>query len=224
MTPKQVKTARTLAVVMGDLVHSEHAADIAQLHKAFNEAVVQHNRRYADVLASPLTITLGDEFQGLVTSLNAGARLLRDIRLDLLQRDIDCRFVLGLARIETAVNPQQAWNMMGPGLSRSRHKLNDKRALCRYGFSLPQEPLLEIALDALGVGLTVIEKGWTQRQLSDIAALLSGQSPAELAEQRQVSVHSIYKVRTSGHFDAYSQQWNAVLEVLTELDRRQAEQ
>ena len=200
-------------MVMGDLVHSEHAADIAQLHEAFNEAVEQCNRRYADVLASPLTITLGDEFQGLVTSLNAGAR-----------RGIDCRFVLGLARIETAVNPQQAWNMMGPGLSRSRHKLNEKRALCRYGFSLPQEPLLEIALDALGVGLTVIEEGWTQRQLSDIAALLNGQLPAELAEQRQVSVHSIYKVRTSGHFDAYSQQWNAVLELLADLDRREAEQ
>ncbi|WP_261793966.1 SatD family protein [Pseudomonas oryzihabitans] len=224
MTQKQVKSARTLAVVMGDLVHSEHAVDVVQLHQAFNEAVVQHNRRYADVLASPLTITLGDEFQGLMTSLNAGARLLRDIRLDLLQCDIDCRFVLGLAQIETAVNPEQAWNMMGPGLSRSRYKLNEKRALCRYGFSLPQEPLLEVALDALGVGLTVIEKGWTQRQLSDIAALLNGQSPAELAEQRQVSVHSIYKVRTSGHFDAYSQQWNAVLEVLTELDRREADQ
>lgn len=219
MTQKQVKAPRTLAVVMGDLVQSERADDVAELHRTFNDAVAHQNERYADALASPLTITLGDEFQGLLTSLSAGAQLLRDMRLDLLQRDIDCRFVLGLVRIETPVNPAQAWNMMGPGLSRSRHKLDGKSAISRYGFSLPHEPLMEIALDGLGVGLTVIEKGWTQRQLADIAALLNGQAPAALAEQRQVSVHSIYKVRTSGHFDAYQRQWNAVIEVLADLDK-----
>ncbi|MDT3721428.1 SatD family protein [Pseudomonas oryzihabitans] len=215
-----MKKAQTFAVLMGDLVHSEGAADVATLHRAFNESVAQHNRHYAADLASPLTITLGDEFQGLLTSLDAAARLLRAMRLDLLQRAIDCRFVLGLVEIETAVNREQAWNMMGPGLSRARHKLNEKPAISRYGFSLSKEPLLETALEALGVGLTVIESGWTQRQLSDIAALLGGQAVAALAEQRRVSVKSIYKIRTSGHFDAYVHQWNAMLEVLAALDGR----
>jgi len=215
---KQVKKAQIFAVLMGDLVHSEGAADVAALHRAFNEVVAKHNRRYAAELASPLTITLGDEFQGLLTSLVAGAQVLHDIRLDLLQRAIDCRFVLGLAEIETPVNAQQAWNMMGPGLSRARLKLNEKPEISRYGFSLPQEPLWERALEALGVGLTLIERGWTQRQLSDIAALLDGQAPMALAERRQVSVKSIYKIRTSGHFDAYVHQRQAMLEVLAALD------
>ena len=215
-----MKEARTFVVLMGDLVRSEGAADVAALHRAFNEVVAKHNRRYATDLASPLTITLGDEFQGLLTSLVAGAKVLHDIRLELLQRAIDCRFVLGLAELATPVNAQQAWNMMGPGLSRARHKLNEKPELSRYGFSLPQEPLLETALEALGVGLTLIERGWSQRQLSDMAALLAGQAPTALAAQRRVSVQNIYKIRASAHFDAYVHQWHAMLEVLAALDER----
>ena len=58
----------TYGVLMGDLVRSERAPAPEALHDAFNRAVAQENRRHADVIVSPLTITLGDEFQGLVAT------------------------------------------------------------------------------------------------------------------------------------------------------------
>lgn len=221
MFPEMVTSGQYLGVVMGDLVRSEQSLAPEMLHEWFNEAVDWQNAAHAQALASPLTITLGDEFQGVTRSLGRALPIMRDLRLRLMARAIECRFVIGLVEIRTAVNPDKAWNMMGPGLGHARDKLNEKKGGMLYRFSLPHDPLAETVLDALGVGLTTIERGWTDRQRSDIDALVGGASPAELARCRDVSVHSIYKVRSSGHYDAYVTQWQAIEAALAALDARE---
>lgn len=216
-----VTEAQKLAVVMGDLVQSERLHKPEHLHEQFNNSVNAQNEKRAEALASPLTITLGDEFQGLTKTLAHAAAIVRDMRLQLMANAIDCRFVIGLVELKTKLNPEKAWNMMGPGLSEARDKLNEKRTNSLYRFSIPHDPLTETMLDALGAGLTAIERGWTDQQREDIAALISGLTPAELAKRRNVSVHSIYKVRGSGDFDAYVVQWHAIGEALAALDKRQ---
>lgn len=207
------------AAVMGDLVRSESATAPEVLHHHFNRQIETANRENKDCLASPLTITLGDEFQGLVTSLTIAATLVRDLRLNLLRDGIECRFVIGLVEIRTPVNPDKAWNMMGPGLSRARDRLNEKSGTTHYRFSLPEAPLIETLLDALGAGLTAIESGWTDRQRDDIAAAIHNPSAKDIAKQRGVSIHNIYKIRSSGKYDAYRLQWQAISTALSSIDR-----
>lgn len=206
------------AIVMGDLVQSERFARMDLLHAAFNDAVQSQNRVHASALASPLTITLGDEFQGLATTLAQAVPIIRNLRFHLMADTIDCRFVVGQAEVRTEINPDRAWNMMGPGLARAREVLNEKSARTMYRFSLPGHPVLETLLDALGAGLTLIERGWTDQQRADIACLIAGQSPMDLARRRNVSVHSIYKVRSSGNFEAYMTQWGAISAALSAID------
>ncbi len=213
------KSAHPYAVLMGDLVQSEQHENIAELHLRFNAAIDRQNKTHQDALASPLTITLGDEFQGIVTSLVTAFGIAREIRLDLLAQGIECRFALGEVTLRTPLNTDRAWNMMGPGLARTRDRLNEKRTHTLYRFAFPDQPLLETMLEASGASLTAIERGWTETQRRDIRAMLDGESPAEIARRRNVSVHSIYKVRGSGDFDLYLIHWNAVREVLAALDK-----
>lgn len=208
-------------VIMGDLVRSESSLPFDLLHERFNKAVDDQNLAHTNAFISPMTITLGDEFQALVRSLDQAAVIARDLRLQLLADGIDCRFVMGLARIATPVNPEKAWNMMGPGLSRARDKLNEKKSNQFYRFSIPDAPIVELMLDALGAGLSATERDWTDQQREDISALISGISPKELARRRNVSVHSIYKVRSSGNFDTYLLQWHAIEEALILLDKQE---
>jgi hypothetical protein len=208
-------------VIMGDLVRSESSLPVDLLHERFNTAVDDQNVAHANALLSPMTITLGDEFQGLVRSLEQAVMIARDLRFQLLSDGIDCRFVVGLAKIKTPINSQKAWNMMGPGLSRAREKLNQKKSDQFYRFSISDSPVMELMLDALGAGLSATERDWTDQQRKDISALMSGLSPTELARQRNVSVHSIYKVRSSGNFDTYVLQWHAISEALTSLDKQE---
>lgn len=212
---------RRSAVIMGDLVRSESSLPLDLLHELFNKAISEQNTTHSNAFLSPMTITLGDEFQGLVRSLAQAVFIARDIRLQLLADNIDCRFVIGLVEIKTPINPDNAWNMMGPGLARARQKLNQKKADQFYRFSLSETPVMEVMLDALGAGLSAVERDWTDQQRKDISALISGLSAAELAQRRNVSVHSIYKVRGSGNFDAYSIQWHAITEALTSLDKQE---
>lgn len=204
---------------MGDLVGSENATAMDELHAKFNEAIKRQNRLQRGTLASPLTITLGDEFQGLSTTLVEGLSTLRSLRLHLLAEGVDCRFAIGPVEIQTPVNVARAWNMMGSGLAKTREKLNEKRSDTRYRFALPDHPPIETTLEALGAGLTAIERRWTARQLYDISMSLAGASAQEIAEGRNVSVHSVYKVRSSGEFDLYVYQWQAISEALAHLDR-----
>jgi len=204
---------------MGDLVLSQMSSSFEKLHIAFNEAIERQNRIERHALVSPLTITLGDEFQGLSKTLVDGLSMVRGLRLQLLTEHVECRFAIGVVEIQTPVNVDRAWNMMGPGLAQTREKLNEKRSDTCYRFALADHPAIESTLDALGAGLTAIERRWTITQLEDISASLAGATAHEIAKRRNVSAHSVYKVRNSGEFDLYVYQWHAISEALAHLDR-----
>jgi hypothetical protein len=207
------------AVLMGDIVGSEQHASPDELHSRFNAAIERQNMAYAEALASPLTITLGDEFQGLTTSLVLAAQMAREVRLDLMSDKVDCRFAIGVVKLKTPLNEDRAWNMMGSGLASARERLNEKRVNTLYRFDIPEHPAMETMLEASGAALTTVERSWTETQRHDIQALLKGASPAEVARHRDVSVHSIYKVRNSGNFDLYVLLWNAIYEALAYIDK-----
>lgn len=208
------------AVLMGDLVDSEGYADHAKLHGAFNAAIERQNARLVYDLMSPLTITLGDEFQGLLSSLVAAAWTAQQIRFDLMRQDIDCRFVIGLVDLKTPLNPERAWNMMGPGFAAARERLGEKRSSSRYRFSIPQDALLETLLEAIGGSVSAIERGWSVAQRDVIIALSEGASVAEVAQVRDVGIPNVYKVRSAGDYDRYLTEWDAVHTALAELDLR----
>jgi hypothetical protein len=215
-----MERSTSFAVLMGDLVGSERHADPASLHARFNIAIDRQNANLGSDMVSPLTITLGDEFQGLLSSLVAAAQVAREIRFELMRENIECRFVIGTIDLKTQINHERAWNMMGPGFADARARLDEKRSPSRYRFSFRQDALLETMLEASGASLTAIERAWSRAQRDDITNLLAGASVAEVAQARNVSAHNVYKVRSAGDFELYVTQWNAILEALAELDRR----
>ena len=201
---------------MGDLVHSTAHADPRKLHLLFNQIVTQANQRFADSIASPLTITLGDEFQGLSTSLVRGFELNHFVRMSLLLKGVSTRLVLGIGAIDTAVNPKNAWNMMGEGLSKARDKLNDKKSLNCYRFSFPQHAQLELLLDCVGESMTNEETDWTNTQMEYVTRKLSKpkKSVSLIAQDLGITPNSMYKVLRSANSNFYEKQLKTMSEVL----------
>ncbi|MFD2783784.1 hypothetical protein ACFS32_25240 [Novosphingobium pokkalii] len=154
----------------------------------------------------------------MTRGLRQAANIARELRLQLMLADVDCRFVVGTVDIQTPINAERAWNMMGPGLAEARTKLSEKRLESLYAFSLPREPATQALLDAVGAGLTATERRWTKIQLHDIAHTLLGKSAQDIAQIRNVTAHSVYKVRAAGDFDSYILQWNRLLEALDIMD------
>lgn len=206
-------------VIMGDLVKSEAAPSAEVLHRLFNDAIDGANIAFANRLASPLTITLGDEFQGLTRTLEAGMTIVRHVRWTLLEQDIECRFVVGHVSLASPVNADKAWNMMGPGLATAREKLARKRAPNAYRFNLADHPALENLMDSVGLALTDIESDWTARQREVmLAAMRARERPAALVERFDVAESVFYKVRRAAKFDLYRTLWTNLYVALKIVD------
>jgi hypothetical protein len=209
------------AILMGDIVGSESAPSIKTVHRTFNTAVDSANETHAANIASPLTITLGDEFQGLLTGLVHAWDVAAEMRIRLLVANVSCRFVIGAATLETPLNTKQAWNMMGAGLSAARAKLNDKQTVNAYRFSLPGEPIIEPLMDAVGDALTQLELEWTPTQLAYFAKVRETQrTNAEVAKSLGVTARSLYKVLHAAHAEFHNRRSEIIGAALRGLDER----
>jgi hypothetical protein len=212
---------QAFAVLMGDLVGSERARSVKAVHRAFNAAIDSANERWKAEIESPLTITLGDEFQGLLSALLSAWTVASELRLGLLAANVSCRFVIGMTRLETPVNPREAWNMMGSGLAAAREKLNDKRTTNAYRFSLPGETILESLFDAVGDSLTEVELGWTPTQLEYYSKVRDASGTnAQTARSLGVTPRSLYKVLHAARAEFHRRQSAIIRRALTGLDER----
>ncbi len=115
-------------ILMGDIIGSR-VGDQALLQENFARLIDKVNRDYSMSFESPLTITLGDEFQGIVTSAKEAAEIviaLEEYRWD-LDVEILIRYSLGLGEISTPINPTIAYGMLGSGLSEVREALTEMK-------------------------------------------------------------------------------------------------
>ncbi len=211
------------AILMGDIVDSESASSVKTVHRTFNTAVDAANKMHAADIASPLTITLGDEFQGLLTGLVHAWDVAAGMRIRLLVANVSCRFVIGTATLGTPLNTKQAWNMMGAGLSTARDKLNDKKTLNAYRFSLPGEPIIESLMDAVGDALTQTEREWTPTQLAYFANIRATEhTNAAVAKSLGVTARSLYKVLQAARAESHNRRSEVLRAALRDLDKQYA--
>ena len=206
---------RNHTVLMGDIVQSEKFPSRERLHLVFNTSVDAANQKHHGTIASPLTITLGDEFQGLFHSREAAFQVAHEMRLELLSEGVRCRFVIGDVHLETPLNKSSAWNMLGRGLAEARGRLEEKQDPNAYRFSFPEDADLPPLLDAIGASLSFIEEGWTDRQRTYIReSLLSDLDVAEIAARHGVSKRAVYKGLEAANLKLYQRQLDAISDYL----------
>jgi hypothetical protein len=84
------------------------------------------NTVYAFKIISPLTTTLGDEFQGLILDLRTSIEIIIALEEYCIVNDFQfkLRYVLIYGEIETEINTKIAYEMLGTGLTEARNNLN----------------------------------------------------------------------------------------------------
>lgn len=111
-------------ILMADIRNSS-GQNARKLSQAFKRLVQEANNRFRSRLLSPLTITLGDEFQGIPDSFLTGIEIILYLEEQILHQglSIQLRYVLLRGKIETPLNKKIAHGMMGAGLSAARAHL-----------------------------------------------------------------------------------------------------
>jgi hypothetical protein len=126
-------------ILMADIIGSRDA-DQARLMADFKEIVAGINRKATFV--SPLTITLGDEFQGVLSTIEEAVSIVFELEEALVRggKNFKLRYVIVEGLIETPINKEIAYGMLGDGLTRARKYLeNLKKDDYRFFFWLKDQ-------------------------------------------------------------------------------------
>ncbi len=188
----------SVIVLIGDIIGSREVADRKGLQEHFSSVLNQANHENSDLL-SPFTITLGDEFQAVYKS---SGRLFQDIWSILAgMYPSKVRFAVGIGKLTTPINPEQAIGMDGPAFHYARsgiQELKESSYLFRIdGENLPGQNLLNQCLFLL----SHICQGWEKNRFTILAGLMKNNTAKMLAAELGISTVAVYKNINAGALD-----------------------
>lgn len=147
-------------ILMADIISSRNYPS-KNLIRDFKSIVQSTNKKYKDHMSSPLTITLGDEFQGVIKDLKSSISIVLYMEEECIRRKLDfkLRFVVNQGVIDTKVNNKIAYEMLGAGLTDARDKLIEiKDSVNRFFLILEDEFTSGLLNNAFKVFQNIISK------------------------------------------------------------------
>ncbi|MFC3414734.1 SatD family protein [Algoriphagus hitonicola] len=190
-------------ILMGDIIDSSKQ-DAVLLQQEFAKLIDQINHDFAEDLLSPLTITLGDEFQSVVKSLRASVEIL--IKLEEQKWNLNCpvnlRYSLGYGEISTPINSQIAYGMIGSGLMEVRESLIDlKEEADRVVIlgEVPREEEMKLALDLF----LEMHQNWKWKDRDIISGYFLTKDYKQVAKTMKKDVSLIWRRFKSLGFKSY---------------------
>ena len=188
--------------VLADLVKSRAIEQRAQVQASLIDALDALNRRFADVLAAPLAMTAGDEFEGLFLS---PAPLL-PIAQTLSDRIAPHRLTFGFGAgtlvtpLTGPVEERQIGRLDGPVFHAARSALGAARRddawLAAQGFGAP----CDLAVSGIGELLGELRWAWTDRR-AEIVALARGRKQKLVAAELGVSQSVVSEALKAARYD-----------------------
>jgi hypothetical protein len=192
-------------VLIGDVVGSRRLSGRAALQRRLKAELRALNQRQPG-LASPYTLTLGDEFQ--MVSRDA-ANVFADIfTLLAAVAPVRMRFGLAVGEIVTPLNQKQAIGMDGPAFHRARAVLErlkqEGRLLGVHGDRADPDPLITAMLNVLSAQI----EGWKPTRWQLFAGVLAGSPAATLAQQAGITARAVNKNIRAAELD----EWQLILQ------------
>lgn len=140
-------------ILMADIIASGEK-DQKQLLKDFKKLINEINESYSNSILSPLTITLGDEFQCVLKDVASSINIIIHLEEAIIdgKMNFQVRYVLNQGNIDTPINTEQAYGMLGAGLTEARQKLMDlKHQKSRFLISIDNNFQNEILMNAFKI-------------------------------------------------------------------------
>ena len=203
-----------VAAVIGDVVGSRDHADRPDLHvrlvgrlAELEELLRAEERAGGETLVvSPPRVTVGDEYQGIFTTLGVALRATRWLRFSLLP-DVDVRHGVGWGPVQVLEDEPRVED--GPGWWAAREAVESvEEAALRSGHRRRRTAYVRVdgcpGPDPAAVNAALLLRdemlgGLSERSLGVLRGLLSGRTQREIAEKLDVSASAVsQRVRHDG--------------------------
>ena len=184
---------KSYCAIIGDINKSRSLPHRAKVQKQFQRAIDAINKEYKGQISSKFVLTLGDEFQGLLSSPSESYRIVR--RFQDLMGSVPFAFGIGLGILATPVNPKEALGMDGECFHRARKALETAKKEHRgvvYDFDSPAASLI----NAL-VGLMEVLWGRLTPRQRRIAQLSKLYNQKDTARRLRITPQAVSKAYAS---------------------------
>ena len=160
--------------LIADVIDSKMVQERFDLQKQLEETLQTMNELFGEFLASNFTLTLGDEFQGLLKVDAPVFQIIDTLRSELTPTQL--RFGIGLGEILTDIDPLQSIGADGPAYWNARSAINLVHQKNDYGntqiyFSSGKEKQ-DFFVNALIASGEAIRSGWRGSQEEILLDLL----------------------------------------------------
>ncbi len=180
-----VKLSSYIAVI-GDVVGSRSAGDRSDLQDRLGGGLRDVNAAFEDTIAAEFVLTVGDEFQGLLSAASGLDLILATLRTHAFAAEL--RFGIGVGPLETALR-SQAIGMDGRCFHNARQAIEraaERRTPVEVQAEGPEAPF-EIYSLLYGV----IRSRWTTRQREVVDLSASGLEGREVAAYLSITPSAV---------------------------------
>ncbi len=201
-------------ILMADIIGSS-SVEGKQLMTEFKQMIALHNKRFAEKILSPLTITLGDEFQGVIADLHTCVQIV--IALDeyayIKNTGFKLRYSLHFGTIDTAINHKVAHAMVGAGLTQARENITllKKDRNSRFLIAIASTSLDTILNKLFVVYQTMIDS-WKVEDKLLVDAFLKYVDYKKVAKKTKKDVSLVWRRKKSLQIHEYLCLKQAILE------------
>ena len=145
-------------------------------HSLLSNSLRYINKKYPNRIVAQFTLTIGDEFQGLLKSGTNLFEMMDTISLTMKTIGVDLYFGIGVGTIITPINPRFSAGIDGPAYWNARTaleelKINDDYGMNAVRFNYKQHPDEALINETIALGEYMKFK-WTQSQLDLLAGTI----------------------------------------------------
>lgn len=205
-------------ILMADIINSGKKEQ-KPLMEDFKNLIAEVNQIYKADILSPLTITLGDEFQGVIKNLAASIQIILTLEENSIHNKLNfkLRYVLNQGEIETPVNEKIAYEMLGSGLTEARLKLNDSKYK-KFRFNIAIDDVLQQSIlnDAFIIFENITDK-WSLKNDYELASNFIQFKDYKIVSEKMNKTRSlIWKREKTLHMESYNAAKN-IIQTITSI-------
>ena len=193
--------------IIGDLINSkklptEDRAVIQERLKALLNGV---NENFSSFLVSPFLMTLGDEFQGVLTAAKPALEIIEFLGQNLMEFPIQIRYGIGIGELSTNINREQALGDDGPAYHHARQGIEQLKKEGWTGFPVSiQTGNNDCALLRCYCRLlNEIAEAWSTPQRDCILNMEVAEEQLLVAHRLGIAPSSVSRSLRRGHYAAY---------------------
>ncbi|MGO4773179.1 SatD family protein [Flavobacterium sp. W22_SRS_FK3] len=204
-------------ILMADIISSGKKKQ-NQLMLDFKNIVHEINQSYQSDILSPLTITLGDEFQGIPKDLPTAINIILSLEENIIHEKLNfqLRYSLHQGEIDTPINADIAYEMLGSGLTKARQKLNNlKTEKSKFAISIENKLKNSILSNAFKIFENITQKWNLESDYELVSNFIQFDDYKIVAEKLGKTRSQIWKREKTLNIESYNATKN-IIQLITE--------